>query len=344
MYSIFERIVNLQSRGSDIYPKGIFPSQRTNSSWKYTREDSNVFATASILFILKGIIIYLPNHQKGKIAELTSNAKGAFEKYANMHGGLTYNFWQTKPSQHFPNGRLFQYFKHFKLPDDIDDTALIYIIQQRNKEEVEQLRGKVIQHSQPFKKGTNYAYNTWFGQNMPFENDVCALCNLLYLFLDADLELCNEDLASLDFIAKSIQSQSFIDEPFKVARHYASTPLIIYHYARLMGSFEIPVLENQKELLITKTLELFANEKNAMNKLLLHTSLLRFGHNMSFKMNEEELSNSKFYPFIGAPFAPFSSFLPKRIAPKPWAIINWQCEALKLTYIIENEVLKMSYT
>lgn len=338
--SILEQIGQLQSRESYHFPAGIFASQRSNPIWMYRRQDSNIFATASVAFILKGLIKYLPKYEKEKVEVILNNVLNVFERYSNMHGGLSYNFWQTKPSQHFPGGYLFRHFKHFKLPDDIDDTALVFLVQNRKKEEVATLRDMVIKHSKRLEKDKAFAYNTWFGQKMPKETDVCAISNLLYLFLESKLELVDSDIASISFLAESIASQRLIKQPFEESRHYGTSTLIIYHFARLMGRFEIPELEKQKVKLISMAFKVWESEKNMMNKVLLQTALLRLGEKVDFDANSDDLKTSDFYPFIGAPFAPFSNPVSKYLAGKPWAIINWECEALKLAYMLENKVLK----
>lgn len=338
---ILQRIAELQCNKGGIFPIGTFPSYRSNTNWAYKRADSNIFATASTLFILKNIQPVLNESQSRLIEKMCKNAADSFELYRNKGGGETYNFWQTKPSKHFPNGYFLQFFKHFKLPDDIDDTALMYLLQNRGKVDVIALRNKVENHSQVFVKDQEYAYNTWFGEKMPLENDVCALCNLLYLILDKGLELNEKDHSTIEFIAESIKSEKYISQPFQIARHYASSPIIVYHYARLMGKFKLLALENQKVGLLAQMRRLFDQEKNMMLKLLLHSALLKLGDKVNFDAPFNELMESEFYPFIGAPFAPYSNKVLKMISGQSCLIINWECKALKLSYILENQVLRL---
>ena len=72
---------------------------------------------------------------------------------------------------------------------------------------------------------------------MSIEHDVCALCNLIYLFEKHQLPYNAYDTATFTFLREVILQEKYLKDAFKVAHNYATTPLIIYHYARLLGGF-----------------------------------------------------------------------------------------------------------
>ena len=76
---------------------------------------------------LFGVIIKLIKQAKIKIKKITKLVVNNYTQFESATGEKIYNFYPTKPSNHFANGLLFRHFKHFQLPHDADDTALIYL-------------------------------------------------------------------------------------------------------------------------------------------------------------------------------------------------------------------------
>ncbi|MGR3810689.1 hypothetical protein [Jiulongibacter sp. NS-SX5] len=253
--------------------------------------------------------------------------------YQNRTGRPTFNFYPTD-ADHFPNGLLMHRFKHFKLPDDADDTALVYLLKEASKDKIEMLRVLLTSHS-----AFDGVYDTWFGVNMPSERDVCALCNVMLLVSSSGLEFSKNDLATLCYLNSVIVEDLFRENTFWVSRHYATVPLIVYHYARLLSFVNLPQLREAKEALQTIIPGLFKKEENKMNRILLSSSALR----LDLEIKEENTMRTKdqeFYSFIGAPFAPLPDSLSKKIADKRWAWIGWKCEAHEVALELENIVLK----
>ncbi|MBL4587090.1 MAG: hypothetical protein JKX84_08565, partial [Flavobacteriales bacterium] len=121
--ALLTELQKLQSVGNSIYPKGVFSSQRYHPFLPYKREDDNLFFTASVVHILQGIASKLTSDEAKIADEIIAPAKQSFSLFKNKDGLDTFNFWQTKPSRHFPNGRFMHRFKHFQIPDDVDDTS-----------------------------------------------------------------------------------------------------------------------------------------------------------------------------------------------------------------------------
>jgi len=333
----------LQSTGDKYFAKGLFPSFRENKTFCYQRPDSNIFASASIAFILKEIKPLLSD--VNDVDTILNGILQNYPLYRNKDGLDTYNFWPTKPSRHFPNGYIMQHFIHFKLPDDIDDTALIYLTNNCKLEQVNWLKAKLGKHTD----GDN-VYSTWFAENMPIEHDVCALCHLIYLVFDAKTSLNSFDLATLQFLNNVIVSFDFLNKTFWFSRHYATIPLIIYHYARLLGKFEIPALAQAKETLLTIIPKLFELERIWLNKVLLQTAYFKISGSFKEKsimewngLNEpweQNLNIQPFYSFIGAPFAPLRNTFLSNLASNKNLQLGWKSKAHELTLALENVVLR----
>ncbi|MCR9063750.1 MAG: hypothetical protein NXI00_07275 [Cytophagales bacterium] len=333
--NLIQRITEEQSEENPYFNKGLLPTFRVNRTFSYIRKDTSIFASASVAFILSEILTHLSEDQKIAVKSIIEAITQNFENYRNKDGLSTYNFWQTKPSLHFPNGYLFHRLKHFKLPDDIDDTSLIYVVNTANNTEVELLREKLKAHV-----GEDLVYDTWFGESMPKEKDVCALCNLMYLILSSGLPLNSHDIATLKYLNKSIVSGAYLENPFWVSRHYGSVALILYHFARLLYKFEVPQLDEARKWIIESISELITIEKSPINRVLLGICALKLGvkiKRINFDLNTFE--DNRFYSFIGAPFAPFNNRVTNWIASKHWAIIGWKCRAHEIALLLEYEVL-----
>jgi len=334
------RIASLQSFKNGKVPKGGFLSLRKNGFFFYERSDNNLFATASVGLILKGLRPYLEGENLKGVSSILKKLIPSFEPYQNKDGLQTYNFWTTRPTNHFPFGYLMHHLRHFKLPDDIDDTALVYIVMESK---IDWLKDKLKKHA-----GDAKVYGTWFGQNMPTEYDVCALCNLMCLILDSGLPLNECDRATLAFLEKVLESKDYLDNTFWVSRHYGSVPLIVYHYGRLLGSFNPKGFADVKLELIETTEVLFDKEEVWMNKVLLQSAYIKLGGKHEGVLNwnaiafgwEEKWKSESFAAFIGAPFAPYNSKWTRFLASKKLFQIQWKSEAHELALILENVVLR----
>lgn len=301
-------------------------SQRTTPFWNYKRKDNNLFSIASTLFILQG---FTPREL---LAPLHEKITALYPHYQNKDGRPTYNFYPTKPSRHFPHGLLMQHLDHFRLPDDIDDTALVYLTLPATHTDVQILKQLCEEFSQNLPDGTRL-YGTWFGKNMPKEQDVCALLNLLHLFCRHKLPLSPTDEHTYAYLSTALRSAR--SRPFDLARHYGSPALILYHYARFLCCNNSP-LSASRNLLIQELELQRAEEKIPMNILLLETSLLKLGQQRK-PLPSHTPSEKHFHTFIGAPFAPYPYTLTKKWAALPAYQMFWHSKmhnlALQAEYL-----------
>ena len=281
-----ENIEQLQSKGDQYFPDGIFPAYRTNTLISYKRPDTTVFFSAIIAFTLQSIRDQLQTELAEKIDLICKNVVKNYPDFQNKDGLKTYNFWKTKPSRHFPNGKIFHRFEHFRIPDDIDDTAFIYLTKKPSQEELIWLKEKLKLHTNGSQRWitntypeyrTLTAYSTWFGKNMYIEFDVSVLCNIMYCIFKYDLPLDEHDIASLTYMKSVIETNRYLTVPFRCAHQYPRTALIIYHISRLIGAFNPVFLQDIKKKLIDDTLQQLKVAESPMDRVILATSLMRFG-------------------------------------------------------------------
>lgn len=322
-------------KDSLVYANGLW-AERFNDFWAYKRPEDNIFSLASTLFILQEVKPLLDSKQKSEIDALEELILPHYQNYKNKDGRNTYNFYKTQPSRHFPNGYWMKNSDHFRLPDDIDDTALIYFTKHAPLSETENLHKFCTDFAQKFPSGKS-VYNTWFGKNMPKEQDVCALLNLMYLFFYYKVPQNQTDVDTIEFLENAIEK--ILTEPFDISRHYAHPALIIYHYSRFIYKFPSP-LDAYKAKLINQAKILLNTEKVFMFRLLLETSLIKLGEKRT-PLDLSNLSFKNFYTFIGAPFAPFPFKISKWLAKKPSFQIFWrskiQNKALLVEYLVLSE-------
>lgn len=345
-----DRIEALQSTGNALFPKGIFPAQRSNSMIGYQRPDTTMFFSAIIAFTLQSIRKHCSPESQSQIDSIRALVIANYPDFQNKDGLKTYNFWKTKPSRHFPNGRWFRRFEHFRIPDDIDDTAFAYLTTDPSEEELFWLKEKLTLHA----NGTRLwirntypeykplrAYSTWFGKNMYVEFDVSVLSNMLYCILHYNLPLNKYDEAGFEYIRSVIETRRYIDAPFRCAHQYPRTPLIIYHVSRLISAFDPPALQSVKEQLISDTQSLLKNTRNRMDQVLLSASLIRSGRQTE-RIPVETFSAKDFkgfYFFIAGLLTAYENPVLYKLSVNPLVHMHWTCEAHCWTLLAEYEAL-----
>jgi hypothetical protein len=311
---------------------------RQNRFWRYKRKDNSIFILATVNFILQNQ--NLPEKYKVRIRKISEKIESFYPLYKNKDDSPTYNFYKTKPSQHFPFGMLMHHLDHFRLPDDIDDTAIIYLTKRnpesaKLKKHLKDFSDTIPSEKWHIKATSGEIYNTWFGKKMPKEQDVCAILNVLYFVFHNQFKLENIDLNSIQYLTNQIEYIS--KKPFLISRHYANSPLIFYHYARFMQKFKVKELEQKKSELIKLTLIKLSNEKVFLNRILMEIALLKWGiPRQKIEVDLESDWSKGFYSFIGAPLAPFK--YANFISSKQFTHIFWKSELHEWALILEYEM------
>lgn len=346
-----EHLASLQSSGTEVYPAGIFPSQRYYPPLGIVREDDNVFFTACIIHILQKLDGKLEEGEREVSQGIIGAALAAYPIFRNKDGLDTYNFWRTRPSGHFPNGKLMHRFEHFRIPDDIDDTALVFLTENATKERVGELREKLKGHANlAYRQARNTlseyrhlrAYSSFIGKNMYIDFDVCVLSNLMRLILmHFPSELNGYDRDSLHFICEVVRKGQHLTMPYRVAPQYASTPLILYHLARLL-----PLLPKEYADIAPAVRDGLRQWHGklavGMERLMLENALLRLneptdagdGYPMTLAADEG------FHYFIAGMLTAFEGSMVQRMAESPLTHLRYRCEAFNRVLLLENAVLR----
>ena len=337
--AIIQRIAGLQT------DTGLFASVRSNSAIGYRRPDTNVFFTAITVFTLRQLRPVVSPESQRLIDQIQERAVAAYPLFQNKDGLNTYNFWPTRPSRHFPDGHLFRHFDHFRIPDDIDDTAMVYLTTQptaaadraNRSDELRWLQTKLAQHANGTTRriqttfadyGHLRAYSTWFGKNMGIDFDACALSNVLYCLYEYEVPLDEHGTDSLTYLRAVVESGRYVSDPFRCAPHYARTSLIIYHLARLVAAFNPPELALIRPRLIADARHLLTQTTKRLEQLILSTSLLRLGERPPvIEVASIEQDFSGFHFFIAGLLTAYEQPFIRRWADRPITQMRWQCEA-----------------
>ncbi|MGV3593878.1 MAG: hypothetical protein ACO1NK_01430 [Sediminibacterium sp.] len=186
------------------------------------------------------------------------------------------------------------------------------------------------------------AYSTWFGEKMPVDFDISVLSNVLYFVQLYNLEWTAADSASLYLIEDMIKTNKHVQSANYVSPHYATLPNILYHVSRLMSLRPIPSLEQLKPQLIEDTKKALTSATSFMDKILLSTSLLRWGVEPPEIIIDESKSlidlieDEQFYFFI----ASMASMLPdpwkKRVTNMGVGTFYYYCPAYNNLLLLEN--------
>lgn len=339
-----------QSLPSEYFPGGILPAFRSNELIGYKRPDTTLFFSAISCFTLQSLLPFLDAESRDLAETIIAKIKTHYGEFQNKDGLKTYNFWKTKPSQHFSNGYLFGHFEHFRIPDDVDDTSFVYLTSNPTEQELLWLKQKLTQHANGARQWirntypeyrTLRAYSTWFGKNMYVEFDACVLSNILYCIFQFDLPRNQHDKDSLHYIRSVIETDRYRTEPFRCAHQYPHTTLIIYHVARLMAAFDPEELQPIKSKLVEDATALFTKETHPMYRVLLATSLLRLGvvpERIAIEAFEEK-DFKGFYFFIAGLLTAYEHPWLYRLAPAKLFHMHWTCRAHCWTLLLEYEVL-----
>jgi hypothetical protein len=351
--SLLTQIAILQKQMPDAnYQAGMYPSQRLSiSEEENAREDDNVFFTGLIVWTLKSVRHELPMRNQVFIDTMSAKAMRNYPRYKNKHGGPTYNFWQTNPSRHFPNDPYFSKRKKYMLPDDLDDTAILYLSGNFSDSLKHAVKHLMSQHANRSKETiqSTYrkykhmaAYSTWFGKQMPIDFDICVQANALRFVLDNKLELDEHDIETIHLLKDMVAAGEHVKSAHYISPHYKNPNVVLYHLSRLVAAHpEHHGLVEMKPQLIQ---DLYAQMKTAthpMERLLLQTSLLRFGEPVRDKIVVSKHDMETFYFFVANMTSTFPNPLKGMFAKNVWTNFYYRCEAYYLTLLFENEVLRL---
>jgi hypothetical protein len=353
--SLLQQLTDDQSTNDPLFTKGLFPAYRYNRHWRYQRPDQNLFFTAISAFTLQQLLPSLSPTEQTLASAIIERARATYSLFRNKDGLATYNFYATNPSQHFSHGWVMHRFRHFQLPDDIDDTAMVYLSRsggpsQPGSDDLGFLTEKLVQHANRTRLVVRNtfpeyqslrAYSTWFGKTMPIEFDACALANILCCVYTYSLPLNVHAQDSLTLLADLVVTNRYRTDPFRAAHNYARPVLIAYHVARLMADHDPEILRPVRTKLIADMRAELAIALHPMEQMLWATSLLRLGESVAdMPLEGIEGTFHDFSFFIAGMLSAYEQPWLYRWAHHPFWHIRWRCDAHCRVLVLEYLVLK----
>lgn len=353
---LLHRIEQLQVKEDGIFPKGHFSSYRTYAlNQDRQKADINPFFTGLIVFTLNRIKDQLTPYQQKLVEQIASNAAPSFAKFKNRKGRDTYNFWPTDTAQIFPNSGWMNLFnKQQSLPDDMDDTAIILMALNADKQTASNVHFLMQEYINGAKGKINNtiasishlpAYSVWFGKKMPVDFDISVLSNVLYFVQAYKLSFTKADSSSIQVIVNILEENKHITEPSVISPHYGSTEIILYHISRLMALNPIPAIENFRPILVQQTQELQQKTQSFLSQVLLSSALLNWGIkpneiNIQSNQNLKGLIEDESFSFF---IANMASILPgqlkKTFTASSLGKFNYYCPAFNNVLLLENIIL-----
>ena len=327
--------------------KGLFPSQRSHP-FGYKREDYSAYFTATLYHSLARLIPYLSENEKEILENIRQKACFGVSPFQNKQGLPRYNFWQTNPGRHFPNGYLLGRWDYFRPPDDVDDSVMIYQLQNRNKEDAFWLKQHIDSYANGSKKWIKNtpdsykklkAHCTFFCKDMPLGFDACVISNVLYFNYLFQFPPTENDLASVFYLRQMLERKDHILRPEKVAPYYPHSSIIFYHLAKLMNNFQIPELEKFRVEIKNQMAEVLQKPLFKTERTMLENAWMWLFKSLP-PVYISENRKGKFYFFVLPLTLEFEGWIPQFLAHQRISHLQFHCEALEIAFEIENLTLR----
>ncbi len=287
-----EQLVNeiaaLQSTGNQYYAEGMFRVQRMLSAFLYVREDDNIYFPALIALILQNIKDRLSAESQKTAQSIIAKIVSNYPKYMSRSGEKLYGFYRTVPGGHYPHGLLLSRFDSLKLPEDADDTALIYLTSPHDRDDILFFKEKLAYHAN-LQRGRKVrktlpqyehlqAYSTWFGSDKVYVDfDVAVMSNIMSFVFRYALPLNKYDEDTLKFISDVILTDDYLDHTYLIAPWYPDARIILYHVARMLSEPNAPAMEQLKDKVVSGLHQMLRRADNFIEFAVSATSLYRLG-------------------------------------------------------------------
>ena len=350
---ILDRITSLQSDGDKVYASGLFPSQRLHHLTGYSREDNNIFFSALITFTLQQLNSKIPSDLIVRTEKIYQAVVSNYHKYRHYADSDTFNFWQNGERRHFPNGWILNKIPMLALPADADDTSIIYLTSPRpnNVEKVKQKLESQYTMNAPISPLTPPAYRdiraypTFIGKKILREMDVCVICNVMYMVCQYRLPWTSVDHESVGFISRVLHRADHRNSSFLVSPHYGNPVIILYHIARLVGSFALKPFNELRNNLVKCLRQELSHDLSFMEKILASSSLLRLHEPVQqVPVSASSLTHLRRFCFFQAGMLTgFQNSILKWPAQMSLFHLKYRCEAYNWTLLLEYLLLSGYY-
>jgi len=347
IFLLFEKLKYIQNQEFNTL-NGLFPSERSHP-FGYKREDFSAYFSATIYHSLSRLIPYLQHSEIQILEEIREKACLGVAPFQNKQGLKRYNFWQTNPGKHFPNGIVLGNWDYFRPPDDVDDSVMIFLMQNRNVDDSYWLMQHIDSYAngekkwikntpEPYQKLRSWC--TFFCRDMPLGFDACVLSNVLYFNLLHSFPKNGKYQDSLLYLTKMLERKDHIFQPEKVSPYYPHSSIIIYHLAKVMSSFEVPELQIFEQDLKSQIIEIFNKPLFQPEKTMLENAWMWLFKTAVPEDVSTTTKSGRFYFFVLPLTLEFEGRIPQMFAHNRWSHIRFHCEALEMAFRIENLVLR----
>lgn len=353
--ALIKDIEAVQVKQNGEFYTGMFPGYRQCEGFPHNYQpDNNIFFTAITAFTLSKLTDQLNNDNKERAIRIIKNASAAYPYYRNPNGKPYYSFWPVN-APILPHAVFINRISNLLAQgDDADDSVMILLASDNNEKDNTALKERMIQVSNLKKRKINStfkkyrdipAYSTYLGEKMHPDFDLAVQCNVLYFNFEKKLPLVKEDSATIYLLSEILKNREYMKRPVYVSPSYNKPAILIYHLARLMGAFDIEILEPYRNQLIDDAARLLVKTTNIMDQIILRTALIRLGAEVpDLAINsipDFEKSDQRNFVFFQARAA-FAQPTPAKQIFLHWnyLIYSFYCEAYNKALWLEYLVLK----
>ena len=271
---LIKDIETTQVKQTGEFYAGMFPTYRECAGWPHNYQpDNNIFFTAITAFTLRNMMHRLPVDIKIRAKQIIENIKPVYRHYRNPNGNPFYSFWPAN-APILPHSFYFEHLTGiFAQGDDADDSVMILMTGDNNDSDNTALKQRMQQQSNLYRRRikSTYkkyrkipAYCTYLGNQMHPDFDFAVQCNILYFVLDKKLPLVKQDSATIDLLARMLKNREYIKAPVYISPYYGKPAVLLYHVARLMGTFKINELQQYKDQLVADANLLLRDRKSVV--------------------------------------------------------------------------------
>jgi len=340
-----------QVRQDGFYYAGMFPTLR---AWAATpgdvKADNSIFFTGLVVWTLQGLRPQLAPAERTLCDSIIARALEAYPHYRNRSGRPTFNFWPSDRPVFFPNSLVLHHFKDSKqIADDLDDTSILWMGEGIPDSTARRLKALMDAHAGgPARRARSTyravadlpAYSAWFGVKTPLELDAGVLCNVLCFLGGAGLAADAHDSASVRFLGYVLAQRKYWNDPAYASTYYPRTPVLIYHFARLLARYPNG-LEAYIPALRADARRALAAARDPMDRVILGTALLRLGDTVDLRPPADP-ERDPFLFYIANIASLFRNPVRRMFLYSPLCIYHFYCPAYNDALLLEYLVLKRS--
>jgi hypothetical protein len=328
---------------------GRFPSQRSHPFF-YLREDDSAYFTATLLHSLFRLKPFFNAEESHLLEQIRLTACQGVAPFQNKQGLPRYNFWQTNPGRHFPNGLFFGKYDRYRPPDDVDDSVMVYMMQNRDQQEARWLMEHIDAYANGSRKWVlncdlHYkdlrAYCTFFCKDMPLGFDACVISNVLYFNMLYGFETNFKQQDSIQYLLTMLERRDHLLMPESVSPYYPHASIILYHLAKLMSQFSIPELDRKRARVVQDIRNILAENLFPAERTMLESAWMWMTGEVP-RENGGKARKGRFYFFVLPLTLELEGSLAQWLARQRWTHIRFHSEALEWAFQIENKVLRRS--